>query len=287
MSRLHDLRSRIASLEDIDNIMVAMKNIAFMETRRLAQFLSAQQRAVANIETATGDFVTHYGEALPLAATTRDAYLVIGSERGLCGDFNQRAINTLIEQLNGQTQASILAVGQRLQAHLVDVPSTVTLLSGPSVAEDVAAVLTEVAQALAKMEKDFPPNTVLQLTTIYHSDETDGIRTRRILPLPATPATSLSTAYPPLLNLDPRQLLTQLTEHYLFAALHEAFFSSLMVENQFRLEHMNQAIQRLERKAGEIRLQYNAWRQEDITEEIEIIMLSVEALAKSAIQRLI
>ncbi len=280
MSRLHDLRTRIESLDDIDNIMVAMKNIAFMETRRLAQFLSAQQHAVANIETAAGDFINHYGHALPLTATTRDAYLVIGSERGLCGDFNQRAIDALLEQLGSHTQANVLAVGQRLEPHLVDVPLAVTLLSGPSVAEDVTPVLIEVAKSLANMEKDFPPDTVLALTAIYHSDETNGIRARRILPLPATPSDSLSTAFPPQLNLDPRKLLTQLTEHYLFAAMHEAFFSSLMAENQFRLEHMNQAIQRLERKVADIRLQYNAWRQEEITEEIEIIMLSVEALAK-------
>jgi F-type H+-transporting ATPase subunit gamma len=51
-----------------------------------------------------------------------------------------------------------------------------------------------------------------------------------------------------------------------------------MVENHMRLEHMNRAIHRLEKDVAGLRLRYNRLRQEEIIEEIEIIMLSAEAL---------
>lgn len=50
----------------------------------------------------------------------------------------------------------------------------------------------------------------------------------------------------PLLNLEPARFLLQLTDQYLYAALHEVFSASLMAENRKRLEHMDNAIRRLE-----------------------------------------
>jgi F-type H+-transporting ATPase subunit gamma len=88
-------------------------------------------------------------------------------------------------------------------------------------------------------------------------------------------------AYPPLLNLDPLALSADLLDHYLFAILHEVFYSSLMAENLSRFQHMDQAIQRLENDISALALRRNVLRQEEITEEIEVIMLSVEALRKS------
>jgi F-type H+-transporting ATPase subunit gamma len=69
-----------------------------------------------------------------------------------------------------------------------------------------------------------------------------------------------------------------LAEQYLFAALHALLYSSLMAENQRRIQHMDSAVRRLERTSAELWQRRNILRQEEITEEIEVIMLSVEAL---------
>jgi F-type H+-transporting ATPase subunit gamma len=55
-------------------------------------------------------------------------------------------------------------------------------------------------------------------------------------------------------------------------------YSSLMAENQRRIQHMDAAVRRLERTSTELLQKRNVLRQEEITEEIEVIMLSVEAL---------
>lgn len=81
--------------------------------------------------------------------------------------------------------------------------------------------------------------------------------------------------------MPPLELLSGLTSQYLYAVLHEIFFSSLMVENKRRLEHMDTAIHRLDDMTAKLKLRYNALRQEEIIEEIEVIMLSIEALAES------
>ena len=277
MSRLHNVKRHIASLQDIQDIMQAMKNIALVESRRLAQFIQAQQAAVTNIEQVSREFVAHFAADLPLAAPNHEIVLVIGSERGLCGNFNE----VVMQSCATFPRAHLLAVGSRLQPQL---PVDAQLMPGPSTAEEVESILIEVVAQLSQLGKTLPPGAVVGLTAIHHSDEINGVRQRRILPMPSSQAGSGQTGsgYPPQLNLPPRPLFAQLTEHYLFAALHEAFFSSLKCENDFRLQHMNQAVQRLDKKLDAQRRQFNAWRQEEITEEIEVIMLSVELLQASA-----
>ncbi len=267
MGRRHDLQLKLDSLSEIEGIMTAMKNLAFMETRKLIHFLSAQQLAVASIEAAAWDFTSFHGH--DGVREVVETCLLIGSERGFCGDFNEKLLQARALLVPGW---HIIAVGRRLESKL----ETETLIGGATVAEEVAPVLTEIADFLAAMQRGLPAGNVLGITALYH--ETDGIRTRRLLPLPESKPLARKYAHPPLLNLDPLAFYEKLSEHYLYAALHEALYSSLMVENRYRIDHMDNAISQLDKRMTRLKQRYNTLRQEEIIEEIEIIMLSVETL---------
>ncbi|MFZ1828621.1 MAG: F0F1 ATP synthase subunit gamma, partial [Candidatus Competibacteraceae bacterium] len=116
------------------------------------------------------------------------------------------------------------------------------------------------------------------LSALYHSDASGGIRLRRLLPLRDLPPAPVRTG-PPELNLSPADCLAGLTDHYLYAALNEVLYSSLMAENRRRLVHMDRALDRLDADMAQLRLAYNRQRQEEIIEEIEVILLSADLLA--------
>ena len=80
----------------------------------------------------------------------------------------------------------------------------------------------------------------------------------------------------PLLNLSPQELYPQLFEQYLFSVLYKAFYLSFLTENRERLRHMDGALRTLEKNWNHLRRVSNELRQEEITEELEIIMLSAE-----------
>ncbi|BCB26884.1 hypothetical protein SKTS_17700 [Sulfurimicrobium lacus] len=281
MSRRHELQSRVAGLGEIEGIMVAMKNLALMETLKLTRFLAIQQEAVATIETVASDFMAHYGNASAHDQTVRNAYLVVGSEHGLCGDFNESIAQAVQERLPEADRPPVVAVGHRLAAKLEDYPALAAVIGGPSVAEEVEAVLSAVISQFTLLERALPGGQLLGLVVIYHSSETEDIKMRRLLPLPEPKPLAHHYSHAPLLTLAPDDFLAKLTDHYLYAALHEAFYSSLMVENQQRLEHMDKAIRQLDKRVTECALHINRLRQEEITEEIETIMLSLEALGMS------
>ena len=82
-------------------------------------------------------------------------------------------------------------------------------------------------------------------------------------------------AYPPLLNLTPEELYPQLLEQYLFSVLYRAFYLSFLEENRERLRHMEAALDTLETHLNRLKREGNALRQEEITEEIEVILLGI------------
>lgn len=279
MSKRREVMQRLTALDEIDGIMVAMKNLALLETHRLAAFLDTQRRAVASIEAAAGDFLGFYPQAPAHTDGVQQMLLVvIGSERGLCGDFNE----TLLEPLAVAAQQAdtlLVAVGHRLEAKLQDDARISAFVEGPSVAEEVQAALVRLVKVLSKLQQQ-RPEEVWRISALYHDDESGEPRLRQLLPL-AEPTGRSTYSHAPLLNLKPEQLLSQLTDQYLYAALHEVFYASLMAENRKRLEHMDNAIRRMEKDEAQLRLRYNALRQEEIIEEIEIIMLSAEALSET------
>ena len=80
-----------------------------------------------------------------------------------------------------------------------------------------------------------------------------------------------------MLNLQPRDFFLELTDQYVFAALHEALYASLMAENDRRVRHLEGAVRNLDDRSTDLRRKCNALRQEEIIEEIEVILLSTSA----------
>jgi F-type H+-transporting ATPase subunit gamma len=84
---------------------------------------------------------------------------------------------------------------------------------------------------------------------------------------------------PPMLNLSATRLFIDLTENYLFTALHRVLYDSLMSENQSRVQHLENAVNHLDDKTSDLQRQVNALRQEEIIEEIEVILLNSPLIA--------
>ena len=277
MSQRREVKGRLATLDEIDGIMVAMKNLALLEMRRLETFLATQRRAVTSIEAVAQDFLGFYPETAAHSGGSRQLLLVAGSERGLCGDFNEMLLAPLDAAMQ-QGDTLPVVVGRRLESKLQGDRRIAAFIEGPGVVEEVPATLVRLAEVLGELQQQRPEES-WRIGVLYHDDESGTVRLRQLLPLEA-PKVKPVYGHPPLLNLEPAQFLSQLTSQYLYAVLHEVFYASLMAENRKRLEHMDSAIRRLEKDEAKLRLRYNALRQEEIIEEIEIIMLSAEALVE-------
>lgn len=282
MSKRRELEEHLRVLDEIGSILSAMKNLALLETQKLTRLLTTQRRVIESIESAAADFLTFYPVDLGPYDTTARLFLLIGSERGFCGDFNETLVATYERhRRQGSVEKPLLiTVGTKLSALLEEDQPVAARLEGAMVAEEVQDVmlrLTETLRELQAQQESFSP---LNMTVFYHSPDSQSLPIQTRQPFQALRRRPIRFSYPPILNLDPRALAVDLVDHYLFAALHAVFYSSLMAENQRRFQQMDHALQHLERTTAELKVRRNIMRQEEITEEIEVILLSAEALAR-------
>ena len=94
-----------------------MNSLAMMEIHKLTRLLSAQQRVVTSMETAAKDFLTFYPDALPRDHSGTPLYLLIGSERGFCGDYHgSRPSSSGIFRTVNEKDFMVVAVGHKFRA---------------------------------------------------------------------------------------------------------------------------------------------------------------------------
>ena len=83
---------------------------------------------------------------------------------------------------------------------------------------------------------------------------------------------------PPILHLEPDHFYNDFLQHYLLLSLARLFTVSLLAENQYRVQHLDGAVNRLDERLTKLTSHARSLRQEDITEEIEMILLGSGAL---------
>ncbi len=275
MSLSRELQLHIIQLKEIRSILNSMKILAFMETHKLQRFKTMQSQVVANIERTALDFLDFYPGLTAAEDHAAHICILLGSERGFCGDFNESLINGVAEQ----AYTGIIAIGNRLCNRLEDDITTkiVGTLEGANVAEEVPAIISRLIDTISTLHSKSSPT--LQLTVVYHDNGSNQIRQRQMFPPFTQPdQRSLHHGHPPVLNLEPGEFFADLIDHYLFAALHEIFYISLLAENNSRLQHLEGAVNHLDDETVKLQRKSQIYRQEEITEEIEVILLNAENL---------
>jgi F-type H+-transporting ATPase subunit gamma len=280
MSQSRELQLRIAQMEEIRSILNAMKNLALIEMHKLTHYESAQSLSVANIKQAAQDFLAFHPE--PIAKDQANVIAVlIGAERGFCGDFNEQ----LISLVNTGRYSGIIAIGTRLCNRLSAHPLVIATINGANSAEEVSTILNQLidAIALATENTDKPllneRSPSFKLVTIYHDYRSAQLRERQIVPaFSELSQSTLPKGHAPILNLKPPEFFSELSYHYLYAVLHEIFYLSLLAENQQRLQHLEGAVKHLDDATINLHRKVQIYRQEEITEEIEVILLNSENL---------
>lgn len=269
MAQWREVGRHIRALDDIGTIMSAMRSLAFIEVHRLAEGAMRQQETVAAMRVAIDNLVAHYPRARPGIMPGRDVFVLIGSERGLCGDFNDRVLSNPGASNNNEPSARI-AVGSLLCQRLEERGVAHRPIPGAVVNEDIPGVMSHIAASLrASTQQDHDMTTGL---LVVHHDESGTVHSERILPVPVTPSERCWRGRP-MLQLRPPELYGMLIEHYVFASLNSLLVASLLAENRQRLDQMSAALDRLHERVDTLDRVRRRARQEAITEEIEIILL--------------
>lgn len=274
MSKRSDLNARVHALGEIKSILGAMKNLSIIEMNKVSRYLGSQNELAHTIEEVLIDYEASFGAGRLSKEASQMVYILVGSERGFCGGFNEAVIERLSEiEPKKEVSLDVIAVGRKLASKLTSRPGASEILEiveGASAAEEIAASISALLACLARYPKAI-------WTLVYHDSSGTQSQVAVVCPFDSKHEKNHDHGRsPPLLNLPPSELYPQLIEQYLFSVLYKAFYLSFLAENRQRLRHMDGALNALERDWNQMRRQSNTLRQEEITEELEVIMLSAE-----------
>lgn len=271
-----ELQNHLETLSDISDIMKAMKNLSLMESRKLNRYLVTQKRVVQSIEAAALDLLKFHPQLTP-SVSDDHVIVIIGSERGFCGDFNQRVLYKLNEYLGEHVirDPILIPVGTKLSVAMEQDKRIYQALVGALVAEEIETVLIVLVDVINELSSRLGlPNLI-----VIHQNLHGIISVETVFPPFSqrhNPNSSRLDQYgtKPLINLRPEVLFANLLEYYLYALLHQIYFVTLAAEHERRVQHLDGAVHRLSEKIEKLTVKRNTLRQEEITEEIEVIMLS-------------
>ena len=275
MTRRRTLEQRRQSFGEIRSIMNSMKTLAYLEIRKLGRFLDAQRAVVAHVETVATDFLGFHPEVLPPPdGSVQPVCLLLGSERGFCGDFNEALLDRMESFAEERHLVSprVMVTGRKLGSRLNADPRVVAVFDGATTVGEVESTLHAITRALAVLQAQ---HGMISLRVFHHDPDDRQVIVTEVLPCfehcrGAPPRFS----HAPLTYVPPQTFFGALLDHYLFSVLHEIMYVSLMAENLRRVRHLEGAVRHLDDKSAALLRECNALRQEEIIEEIEVILLS-------------
>lgn len=268
MTQSRDLLLRIAKLAEMSEILTAMKNLSLIENHKLAQIVPLQRDCLETMNRVAEEFLRSFPESAKIKQPLVSVTVLLGSERGFCGDFNAPFIATHVLPVEGH----LVVIGNKLANKLPDDVSA-TIMAGANVTEETPDVVERILDyCLATTSLS---NLAL---TIYYRDSALGQVQKQCL-LPLENAISVHTGSnhaTPLLNLPAEAFFAELSSHYLLTTLYNVVYQALFAEQQRRIQHLEGALNHLNRQITKLHRKSQIYRQEEITEEIEVILLNAQ-----------
>jgi F-type H+-transporting ATPase subunit gamma len=286
------LRRQIASAGDLQSVVRAMKALAASSIGQYETSVLALADYYRTVELGLGACFRELKPAAP-AATGKgqtDAgpigAIVFGSDQGLVGQFNDLVSDYAIKSLAGLAgKPQVWAVGERVQAHLID--AGLTVIGVFSVPNSVEAITGLVGQIQIESEAHRASHEYARLY-VFHNRPLPGARYepvgQRLLPLDAQWQRGLAEVRWPTANL-PEVMqsrgatVSALLREYLFISLFRACAESLESENASRLAAMERADRNIKELIEDLRGTFHRLRQNGIDEELFDVISGFDALA--------
>ena len=283
MPTLRQLRDRVKSLKNTQQITRAMKMVAGAKIRRA----ELDMRAARPYAAAIGEMLTQLaaggggGASHPLLESREvktPAVLLMTADKGLCGAFNSnlvRAAASAALERGAQTKLYLVGTKGRVQLKRAPYPVAAAWPLGSKKFHELAA---EIA---AKLSDDFTSGAVDSVTLVSSRFVSTMVQRPTTVPLlPIATAAAKRDASKNSFEFEPdvKAVLAALLPKYLEFTIFQALLETQASEFAARLIAMTNATDNAGKLIDEITLLMNKTRQASITKEILEIVGGAEAL---------
>src|SRR5881397_4063195 len=278
MANVRDIRRRIRSAKNIQQITRAMKFVSAARLRRAQERIFAARPYAKQMLSVLNNLASRVPEqSHPLLAQRGDQeieLLVITADKGLCGAYNtyilRHTLEFLVENQDKSVELNIL--GKRGRDYFRRRPyairhEAINVLNNPSFA-DAAAIAKDIIEEFEKGEKD----RVLLIYNEFKSVVQQRVVVEPLLPIQRLKGLDPSQGLEYLYDEPPEKIFNSLLPRHVETQIFRALLEAAAAEHGARMTAMDAATRNASEMIDNLTLYANKVRQAGITKElIEVV----------------
>jgi len=284
MATLRDIKQRITGVQKTQQITRALKMVAAVKLRRAQQRIIQARPYAHRLNEIMGRIAGKIDRNLhPLMAVrepNKVCYVIITSDQGLCGSFNQNIIRKAdfeISQYQDQ-ESDFILIGKRGRDYFIKL--------GVNVIGEYLSFFRnlqfEQAVDIATLIRDLYIQEKLDRVYLIYNEFKSAVQQQVIVEqlLPIIPIIPEEKKYLPEFMFEPEAILIldTLCPKNLNIQIWRVLLESHAAEMGARMTAMEYATENANKLIGELQMEFNRKRQEGITKEILEIISGSEAL---------
>ena len=289
MANLIDIRRRIRSVKNTQQITKAMKMVAAARLRRSQDRILATRPYALEIREVIGNLAAHAGKLqhplLEVREERRVLLAVVTGDKGLAGSFNANVLRRANESIAELPQVSLLLLGKKgndffRRRGLPIRKGYTSLFTNVTYAQ-----AQEIAGDLSKAYADGEYDSVHVVYNQFKSMMVQELTEDRLLPVPAGNSGNGDQAAPEsgsdrqyIFEPKAEEILEELLPRYVTFQVYRILLESQAAEHAARMTAMDSATKNASEMIDRLTLRYNRARQAAITTQLIEVVSGANAL---------
>ena len=286
MAGAKEIRTQIASIKNTQKITRAMEMVAASKMRKAQDRMKASRPYADKMRNVIGHLANAHPEYrhsfMQEREVKRVGYIIVSSDRGLCGGLNNNLFRMLLKDLNQQREDGIeidyCIVGSKALGFFRRVGgkvlAQVTHLGDAPRFEDLIGTVKAMLDAYASGEVD----KVYLVSNQFVNTMSQKPTVEQLIPIVQSSDEKLKHYWDYIYEPDSKEVLDSLLNRYIEALVYQAVVENGACEQSARMVAMKSASDNAGGLIDELQLIYNKARQAAITQEISEIVSGAAAV---------
>lgn len=294
MAQMHEIKSRIKSIQETMQITKAMKLISAAKLKRaraqldqVLPFFNKVRSTMADILMHSGDIDNIFFDVRNEKAGNKKAYIIITGDRGLAGGYNHNLIKFSETYLKDNPESSLFVAGTMGRNYFRKKKYKIAKEFDYPVQNPTVYRAQEITEYILDLFKKDAFDEVYVIYTHMYSSINLGPTIIKLLPLELdTLLEELKLRQDEPAEIDeilsyepsPEEVFNILVPKYVKGIIYGVFVEAFTSEQNARMTAMDNATSNAEEMLQKLKLYYNRARQAAITQEISEIVGGAAAL---------
>ena len=298
MANLRDIRNRIESIQNTQQITKAMKMVAAAKLRKAQNRIIETRPYASKMQEVVARLVSGSSEDNDLLrkrdSVDKILFIVVGSDRGLCGAFNNNLFKEIEKRIENDFASykangnlDMVAIGRKATKYFGKRKYNVVTEFPGFFDELVFSQISDIMKSVVSEFKNGDYDEVYLAYNEFQSVISQNRIIKKILPIDPTSLVDEKQKEAKEENIDyifepdVDSILQELLPLHINMQMWKAVLESNAAEQGARMTAMDNATENAKELEDDLRLEYNRARQSAITTEISEIISGAQALEEA------